>query len=832
LNKARRDKLLSRFVDLRPGEAGAAVLFFLYFFLITFPAYIIKPVKESLLQSALPPALFPLAPLLTAALIGFVVSGNAALLERFSRRRYVALTMGFFILSLLAFRFLFTLGWKGLPVVYWFWSDVFVSVTVSQFWIAVNDRYNPHQAKRLIGFFISGGLLGGIAGSLLSLRLAGLIRTENLLLVCPALLLLTLGVVDRIYKDRAPDRTEDSQPRYEARPKIGYGESFRLVRRNRYLLLLAGAVASATMLSTVIQQQFLTVTRAAFPVQDERTAFNAAFLAGLLVVSAFFNAFATGRILRRSGLQAALLIAPLLLLLGSAAVVAVPAALLLGWSTALKGADKGLENTLGQSVRELLYIPVPADIKYKAKTFIDLFVNKFAGGLGAVLILLILNGLRAGFRWLSLLAVLLALAWIGFVRAVGAEYVAMVKSGLHRKWEDGNRIVEDRVDIDLIRLVFDTVRSRDRSSLLYAMNLLELLEKERLTPELKEIIACREDEIRARTIGCLLDAGGETIYPEIGQKLTKDEAEAGLERLVSPEAARKVLGRFLEKAVEGEPLDSEITRMESAKILGRLAPTPATMRILRGLLRDPSVEVRTYALESARRLGRLELLPALLRHLDQPATRTLAAETLASLGPQAIAPLKKALRRGGRNPRIRAAVPGILSHIGTSAAAEALAGELGGSGPELDDAIIEGLYGLKVREPETAAPVGPVRAALYGQIRAAYRAVLEPERTPPDLGETGALLHHRLDSRVRKIFELLALLYPAEDVIRAYQNLLTGSRKAIDYTLEMLDNLLEREPKEFLLPLIEDLPAEVRIRRCRRLAKRLVRAAWVSPSGR
>ncbi|MDM7993947.1 MAG: hypothetical protein QUS11_11625, partial [Candidatus Fermentibacter sp.] len=78
---------------------------------------------------------------------------------------------------------------------------------------------------------------------------------------------------------------------------------------------------------------------------------------------------------------------PLVLLLGSAAVFVIPAALMLPWASVVRGADKGLDNTLSQSVRELLYIPVAADIKYKAKIFIDMFVNKFATGFGAALFL-------------------------------------------------------------------------------------------------------------------------------------------------------------------------------------------------------------------------------------------------------------------------------------------------------------------------------------------------------------------------------------------------------------------------------------------------------------
>jgi membrane-associated phospholipid phosphatase len=49
-------------------------------------------------------------------------------------------------------------------------------------------------------------------------------------------------------------------------------------------------------------------------------------------------------------------------------------------------------------VRELLYIPVPADIKYKAKIFIDMFINKFATGFGAGLFLVLRSVRKFDYR--------------------------------------------------------------------------------------------------------------------------------------------------------------------------------------------------------------------------------------------------------------------------------------------------------------------------------------------------------------------------------------------------------------------------------------------------
>ncbi len=63
-----------------------------------------------------------------------------------------------------------------------------------------------------------------------------------------------------------------------------------------------------------------------------------------------------------------------------------------------------------------------------------------------------------------------------------------------------------------------------------------------------------------------------------------------------------------------------------------------------------------------------------------------------------------------------------------------------------------------------------------------------------------------------------------EDIIRAYQNIQAGTRKSVDYSVELLDNILPSNIKELLLPLIEDKSFEEKVRFSRRMLKSLARA--------
>jgi AAA family ATP:ADP antiporter len=69
------------------------------------------------------------------------------------------------------------------------------------------------------------------------------------------------------------------------------------------------------------------------------------------------------------------------------------------------------------------------------------------------------------------------------------------------------------------------------------------------------------------------------------------------------------------------------------------------------------------------------------------------------------------------------------------------------------------------------------------------------------------------------IFKLLGLIYPHEDIFRAYQNIKTGTKDSVDYAVELLDNILPKEIRDLVLPLIEELSLEERVRKCRTLLK-------------
>jgi AAA family ATP:ADP antiporter len=814
------------------SSSPLSALMFLYFGMVTFSIYMIKPAKESLFLGTLSKSKLPYAFLLTAILMGLAVSLNSRLLRRVNRPLYLSLSLGLFVVSGLAF-WLVIRGpspWQWTFLFLYSWGDILMVTTITQFWIFVTDLFSPREFKRKVGFLVSGGLLGGIVGSLVVLSQTRLhLRSESLVLAGSILLVPCMLIVFLV--QRIPDRwaREAERGPSAGKEKVGFLQSLGLLRKNRFLLLLSGLIVAGIIVSNLVDFQFKSAAEIAFPVKDARTSFLGTFYLGILILSYLVNVFLTSRILRIFGMRVALLILPVLLLAGSLAIFFIPAAGMVIYAVALKGTDKSLTHSLSQSVREILYIPVPQDIKYKAKVFIDMFLNKFADGLAGLVLIVVSAFIDLSnrdfslLRDVSLIIIVFIFIWIWFVFRVTREYVTIVKNNLHIKWRDADKLITEKIDIDMTKLVFDTLQSRERSSVLYAMNLFDLIKKEKLSPELRSLIALKSDEIRARSMDALLDVGGEGLLPDIDDSLEPEALDAQVKEIMALDVYQELIKRQIQKAGREKGSRAEVARMEAAKIIGMLSPQEPIIKELRKLLRDRSPEVVRYAAESAGRLKRREFVPLLVGHLSHPGIREAAAQALRSYGESIVGTLKDYLSDPQEDIRIRRAVPDLLARTGSQRAADILTMELAKETTELEGELIEALHHLMSDNPGIRFSSTTVHSKTVSLIKKCYLLVLQIHDVRADRKKEVLIrdLENSLSRTMKEIFELLGLVYPQEDIVKAYQNIRVGTKKALDYSVELLDNILKRELKELLIPLIEDTTLEEKAR----ISRKMIRAA-------
>ncbi|MDI6848886.1 MAG: Npt1/Npt2 family nucleotide transporter [Candidatus Saccharicenans sp.] len=820
---SRLRRILSRLAEIKPGEERITFYLFSYFFLITAAYSIIKSLRVASYLESLGADKLPLAYLLTAMVAGLVVAVHSKLQVRLSRLSLIIMSLSFFILTALLFWFLFSLQWAWLSLAYYVWANIFLAVVITQFWIVVNDTFNPRETRRLVGLFGSGGILGGIiGGEATGLMARSSVDTRLLLLAC-GFLLTAVAVVCLIAgwqkkTGQSPPQTPtEPSPPGETPGRVGFRDCLLTVAGHRYFRLLAAGISLSLVVSTFVDWQFSKVVEGTTSLENRLTSFFGHFNAGLLVTAFFIQIFLTSRFVQKFGLKFSFLIYPSVLIGALTGLAALPASLAMALT--LKASDKSLSYTLNQSVRELLYIPVAPEIKYKAKVFIDMFLNRFSRGLGGLLLMGLLS-FNQGLRFISLITILLILGWIVLNLRVTNEYAAIVRKKLKKKWDRADRAVAEQLDLDYLKLVFDAVDSRRRSGELMAMDLFDLLRRQKLKPELKELIASGLPQSGVSSLGTLFEEELPSLsdWPA-GER--EDLFKQEIDEIFSLETYQELIKDYIKKVLALKKPEAEIARMEAAKLIGLMKPNRVPAEELADLLEDESPEVSRLAMDSAARCGQREHLEAIIRKLANPVTREDAVASLLTFGSKITGTLSDYIEDRDSDPEIKKSIINVLSRIANQEAADLLALELLKNQPDLDSELIEALDRIRHLKPEISLPAETIRKKLKEVIVNQGQLLLASLEARGKAGPPDRSLEQELTRSLIDMFKLLGFIYPPEDISRAWQNFRAGSGESKAYALELLDSILIKADREWLLPLLEDLPPADRKKRIRTLLEKL-----------
>ena len=182
-----------------------------------------------------------------------------------------------------------------------------------------------------------------------------------------------------------------------------------MFRSHRHLAGIGGLLSLTMLVATLVDFQFKTVAVEAYPDQQELAVFLGKFYGRLSLVSLLLQTFLTYRLIRFWGVSGAILLLPLGLLLTSVGMLAVPT---LWGAVLMRGIDGSLRPSVDKTGRELLFLPVPMEVKKRAKVFIDLFVDRWSRGLAGGLLLILTSFLHLPVNWISVMVLVLAGLWV------------------------------------------------------------------------------------------------------------------------------------------------------------------------------------------------------------------------------------------------------------------------------------------------------------------------------------------------------------------------------------------------------------------------------------
>jgi len=401
-----------RISSIRPGEGRALCWSFAYFFCLLAGYYVLRPLRD---EMGVAGGVRNLQWLFTATFLVMLaaVPLYGALVARLPRRRFIPVVYHFFAANIAIFWLLLSFDVERLTVarVFFVWISVFNLFAVSVFWSFMADLYSAEQGKRLFAFIAAGGSAGALAGPALTIWLAAPLGPTNLLLIAAVFLEIAVFCVGKLETTPVNSKTGSEETSLGG----GWLAGIALVLRSPYLAGIALWVALLSVAGTFLYFQQANIVAAASDDPAVRTRMFAAIdlAVGLLTVAVQF--FATGRLIQRFGIGAAVAFLPLVFAAGFAALAAAPMlAVVIGFQALQRTANFAISNP----AREVLFTVLGREEKYKAKNVIDIVVFRGADAAGGWLFAA-LRSLGMELRTISLVAIPLSAVWLVLALALG-----------------------------------------------------------------------------------------------------------------------------------------------------------------------------------------------------------------------------------------------------------------------------------------------------------------------------------------------------------------------------------------------------------------------------
>lgn len=373
--------LLRRLAKVEAGEGAAVAWAAAYGFCVVLSFYLLRPIREAF---GIAKGADSLPLLMTGTLVAMLAANPAfaALASRLPRRRFIPAAHHFFAANLALFFALFRLmpgHATGLGYAFFIWLSVFNLFVVSLYWGLMSDLFREEQGKRLFGLLAIGGTLGALAGAALTGWLVGPrvgLAPAFILLLSALALELGAGCMTALARRFALGGEAGAA----REPGPGALEGLKALGRSRYLQTICAYILLYTITSTLLYLAQGAIVARTFGTTAARTSAFARidFWVNALTLAA--QLFLTSRLLTRFGVGVILCALPVLTALGFSALALWP---VFGVLMAFQVLRRGLHYGVDRPAREVLYIPLSADERYKAKPFIDTFVYRSGDLIGA-----------------------------------------------------------------------------------------------------------------------------------------------------------------------------------------------------------------------------------------------------------------------------------------------------------------------------------------------------------------------------------------------------------------------------------------------------------------
>jgi len=840
--------ILDDLFHIRQGEFARTLLMFFYLTNVVSAFITGRVIRDTLFLKRWDISYLPLmyiAVAITVSIISYIYSKFA---DQVRRDRLILIITSLIFCSILISRWLVDQIGNTFYPVFYVWVEVFGSLIIIQFWTFANDIFNPREGKRLFGLIGGGGVLANIIAGLTIRSMAKDYGPENLMFLCAVNFLFIIIIVYVLGKlCRNQLITSHLSPvKKTGKSGIAFSSDSLRVLSSNHLKIIAGIVACTFLATTFVDYQFKYIAKESFKEAHDMATFFADFYLYTGVIAGVIQFLITSRLLERYGIMSAMLILPIALLGGSAAMTFWP---LIIPAILAKGSENVFRYTINDASTQLLYIPVPGHVRGRAKAFIDGILKPLSIGVSGAII----YGLSktAGLFWIGIMTLVLLVIWLVLTIRIKKEYVSSLLDTLKSRklnFSDSSINISDDITKEILCRTLHS-DSSDRE-ILHALELLPHVTNFDWRPELGELIFHRSSEVRIKAIQYLGRAGGEDYACWIREIILDDDSPSvvkaaacltycclGKEKAIddvlpylnskSPQLKKACLvglikygglDGILHAADELKGLlhnEAQKSRQHGAQVLGEIGVKNFYHPLI-SLLNDSSLEVKIEAIMAAGKLTSPELLPILLDHLGKKDTVKVSITALAKFN-NIEEQLTKVLTSPKEDLYKKRNIAKILAKIASPAALKILQLHMDEMDDELRMNVVKGINQIIYRHPNLKFNHKKLTNFIYKELTRYYQQLVIIKEMGLNEETDSLLLKQALIEKQNKIidelFTILAVIYPRKNIELVYYGLKSTVVNVRANAIEVIDNLLDNEKKRLLLPILEKLSDDDQIRR-------------------
>ena len=348
-------------------------------FFLSFDYSIVRSASNSLFISFYGSEALPLVWLMTVPVNFAVIWLYNKYLPKFGNLKTFSTTIFIIILVNVSSTFFIT-KYPIIAFTLFIWKDIYILMMFKQMWSLIHTTVNTSKAKFLYGTLFGVGGIGSVVGSFIPHYLATKIGSGNLFLFSfPTYLIIGFcyfHICKRTNKQKISINVSNSSAK----------EGLSLILRSKFLFFILLTVVCMQISVALIEYQFNVFLEHHISNVDLRTAFMGKILGVINLSSTVMQFVVGGIIFKFFSLKKIHFTIPLLLTLNAFILIVYPIFFMAAYAFIfIKMADFSIFGV----AREMLYIPLKTDEKFRAKAIIDVFAYRTAKALASFLLMFI-----------------------------------------------------------------------------------------------------------------------------------------------------------------------------------------------------------------------------------------------------------------------------------------------------------------------------------------------------------------------------------------------------------------------------------------------------------